>query len=70
MKQLWPFRLRWRQDFIHSYLERDIPQFGPRIAADLKPVRKFVVYPGADRYRLAEDIEAIPLVELAAMLRG
>lgn len=26
--------LRWRQDFIRSYLERDIPQLGPRIAAD------------------------------------
>jgi hypothetical protein len=26
--------LRWRQDFIRSYLERDIPQLGPRIAAE------------------------------------
>lgn len=26
--------LRWRQNFIRSYLERDIPQFGPRIAAE------------------------------------
>jgi len=26
--------LRWRRDFIRSYLERDIPQFGPRIAAE------------------------------------
>ena len=26
--------MRWRQDFIRSYLERDIPQFGPRIAAE------------------------------------
>jgi uncharacterized protein len=26
--------LRWRQDFIRSYLERDIPQLGPRISAD------------------------------------
>jgi len=25
--------LRWREDFIRAYLERDIPQFGPRIAA-------------------------------------
>lgn len=25
---------RWRQDFIRTYLERDIPQFGPRIAAE------------------------------------
>src|SRR5450759_4575895 len=23
--------LRWRQDFIRTYLERDIPQLGPRI---------------------------------------
>lgn len=26
--------LRWRQNFIRSYLERDIPQLGPRIAAE------------------------------------
>lgn len=26
--------MRWRQDFIKTYLERDIPQFGPRIAAE------------------------------------
>jgi len=26
--------LRWRRDFIRSYLERDIPQFGPRVAAE------------------------------------
>lgn len=26
--------LRWRQDFIRTYLERDIPQFGSRIAAE------------------------------------
>ena len=25
--------LRWRRDFIRTYLERDIPQLGPRIAA-------------------------------------
>jgi uncharacterized protein len=25
--------MAWRMDFIQSYLERDIPQFGPRIAA-------------------------------------
>ena len=24
--------LKWRQDFIRTYLERDVPQFGPRIA--------------------------------------
>ena len=26
--------LRWREDFIRTYLERDIPQFGRRIAAE------------------------------------
>lgn len=26
--------LRWRQDFIRTYLERDIPQFGPRIGVE------------------------------------
>lgn len=26
--------LAWRQDFLRTYLERDIPQFGPRIAAE------------------------------------
>lgn len=25
---------RWRQNFVRTYLERDIPQFGPRIAAE------------------------------------
>ncbi len=26
--------LRWRENFIRNYLERDIPQFGPRIATE------------------------------------
>jgi uncharacterized protein len=25
---------RWRQDFVRTYLERDIPQFGPRLPAE------------------------------------
>lgn len=29
-----PRSLNWRLDFIRTYLERDIPQFGPRIAAE------------------------------------
>ena len=36
--------------------------------ADLIPTRKFVVYPGTERYRLAADIEVISLVELAQEL--
>jgi predicted AAA+ superfamily ATPase len=38
--------------------------------ADLQPRRKFVVYPGTERYPIAQDIEAIPLRELAELLRG
>jgi hypothetical protein len=38
--------------------------------SDLMPARKFVVYPGVERYRLATDIEAISLVELAAELNA
>ena len=37
--------------------------------ADLAPVKKFVVYPGVERYRLAADIEAVPLHDLANELR-
>ena len=35
---------------------------------DLAPVRKFVVYPGRERYRVAPDIEVVPLEELAALV--
>lgn len=29
-----PRSFRWRQDFIRTYLQREIPQFGPRIPAE------------------------------------
>jgi uncharacterized protein len=35
---------------------------------DLNPARKYVVYPGTERYRLAEDIEALSLAELAQLV--
>ncbi|HVL56437.1 MAG TPA: ATP-binding protein [Burkholderiaceae bacterium] len=35
---------------------------------DLKPQRAFIVYSGAERYRRGENVEAIGLEELAAML--
>ena len=38
--------------------------------SDLKPARKFVVYPGVERYRVAPDVEAISLAGLAAELRA
>ena len=36
--------------------------------ADLKPTRRFVVYPGAETYPLSPDIQVIPLWKLAHML--
>ncbi len=36
---------------------------------DLNPVRKYVVYPGAERYRLAEYIEAVSLAELVQLVK-
>ena len=34
----------------------------------VKPDARFVVYPGAERYRVAADVEAISLAELAALI--
>jgi predicted AAA+ superfamily ATPase len=34
--------------------------------ADLQPERGFIVYPGSERYRLADGVEAIGLAELCA----
>ncbi|MDM7992208.1 MAG: ATP-binding protein [Candidatus Fermentibacter sp.] len=36
--------------------------------ADLSPTGRFIVYPGSERYPLAEGIDAIPLPVLAGML--
>lgn len=36
--------------------------------ADLSPAKKFIVYPGSEHFRLASDIEAIPLPALAEEL--
>ena len=38
--------------------------------ADVRPVRRFVVYPGAERYPLGAEVEAISLPELAAEVSG
>ena len=38
--------------------------------ADLAPIRKFVVYPGEERYRLASDIEVISMAGLAKEIAG
>ena len=37
---------------------------------DVRPEAKFVVYPGKERYRIAEDIEAVTVVDLANEVAG
>lgn len=63
----WPDGSLWAVEIKRS--------LGPRLERgfhaacdDLAPARKFVVYPGQERYRVAADIEAIPLPELATLL--
>ena len=36
---------------------------------DLKPARRILIYPGHERYPIGHDIEVIPLIEAARMLR-
>ena len=37
--------------------------------ADLQPQRRWVVYPGTDAWRLAEDVQVVPLQQLMAALQ-
>jgi hypothetical protein len=37
-------------------------------SADLRPARRFIVYPGSERFPLRDGIEAIPLPDLANAL--
>lgn len=64
---VWPNGRRWAIEIKRSLtpkLERGF-HVG---CADLQPERKFVVYPGGERYRMAEDVEALPLRMLAGEL--
>jgi len=65
----WPDGRCWAIEVKRSLTPK--PERGFHSAcADLKPERRFVVYPGNERYRLAEDIEALPLPRLAELVRG
>ena len=39
-------------------------------SADLRPARRFIVYPGSEHYPLRDGIKAIPLPALASALAG
>ncbi len=61
---VWPDRSTWAIE-IKRGLAPKLDRGFHEACADLKPVKKFVVYPGGERYPLAADIDAIPLAELA-----
>lgn len=63
----WPEGREWAIEVKRTLSPR--PSRGTRSAiADLEPERSFIVYPGEDRFRVAEEIEAIGLPELGAEL--
>ena len=63
----WPDGRLWAIEIKRS-LSPKVERGFHAACSDLNPVRKFVVYPGSERYRIADDIEAIPLQMLAAEL--
>jgi predicted AAA+ superfamily ATPase len=61
----WPDGRLWAIEIKRSLSPK--PERGFHVACeDLVPQRKYVVYPGRERYRIAADIEAVSLAELAA----
>ncbi len=64
----WPDGRLWAVEIKRS-LAPKVERGFHSACADLKPEKRWVVYPGAERYRLAEDIEAVPLAVLAGALR-
>lgn len=65
---VWPDQTLWAVEIKRSLAPK--PERGFYIAcADLNPARRFVVYPGNDRFPLPQGIEAIPLRLLAQELK-
>lgn len=63
----WPDGSLWAIEIKRS-LSPKIERGFHAACADLMPAKKFVVYPGSERYRIASDIEVISLNALAAEL--
>lgn len=64
---VWPDGSLWVVEIKRSLTPR-VERGFHSACADLVPAKKFVVYPGEERYPLAKDIEAIPLAQLAAVV--
>lgn len=65
---LWPDSSLWAVEVKRS-LSPKLGRGFYAACADLNPAKKFVVYPGLERYRIAADIEAIPLMALAEQVQ-
>jgi predicted AAA+ superfamily ATPase len=63
----WPDGRQWAVEIKRS-LTPKLERGFHAACADLMPARKFVVYPGVERYRVAEDVEVVSLMELAGDL--
>jgi predicted AAA+ superfamily ATPase len=65
----WPDGKKWAVEVKRS-LSPKLERGFYSAQEDLKPDRSFVVYPGTERYRISETVEAISLRDLAFELRG
>ncbi|MDO8437142.1 MAG: ATP-binding protein [Nitrosomonadaceae bacterium] len=65
----WPDGSLWAIEIKRS-LSPKVERGFHAACADLQPAKKYVVYPGTERYRLVTDIEAISLEGLASELAG
>lgn len=66
---VWPDGEKWAVEIKRSLL----PKVGRGFHSaheDLTPERSCIVYPGTERYRITETLEAISLRDLALELRG
>jgi uncharacterized protein len=66
---LWPDGKTWAIEIKRS-LVPSVRRGFHSACADVQPTRKLVVYPGHDSFRIADDIEAVPLASLARELAG
>ena len=65
----WPDGSLWAVEFKRS-LAPKLERGFHNACDDLKPHRKWVVYPGQEAYPLAADIQAVPLRLLCEALRN
>jgi len=67
MLLVWPDGTMWAIEVKRSLTSR-VERGFRQACEDLQPERRFVVYPGIERYRIAEGTEAVALSELSGLL--